>query len=164
MTDATALARWLKPYRFQSCREGFSFWHLKNKHNAQLGGIFAYCSLFKIKPQPMWKLIFPGSYRIFKSEDPLHVCIRCVPIWISILYACMPMCVPVYKPSIGMSSVQLRWWPPGHMEWSDRALESAGVTHAADLWWGPSYLSWQHSKLGLASRSVKTGLQHQGRR
>ncbi|KAK1891281.1 hypothetical protein KUDE01_010109, partial [Dissostichus eleginoides] len=32
----------------------------------------------------------------------------------------------------------------GHMEWSDRALESTGVTHTAVVWWGLSYRSRQH--------------------
>lgn len=50
----------------------------------------------------------------------------------------------------------------GHMEWSDRALESTGVTHTAVVWRGPSYRSRQHGKLGLASRSAKTGRQHGG--
>lgn len=46
------------------------------------------------------------------------------------------------------------------MERSDRALESTGVTHTVVLWWGLSYRSRQHGKLGLASRSAKTGRQH----
>lgn len=43
------------------------------------------------------------------------------------------------------------------MERSDRALESARVTRAAVVRRGRSYQSRQHGKLGLASRSVKTG-------
>lgn len=49
------------------------------------------------------------------------------------------------------------------MERSDRALESTGVTHTAVIWRGLSYRRRQHGKLGLASRSAKTGRQHMGR-
>lgn len=48
----------------------------------------------------------------------------------------------------------------GHMERSDRAVASTGVAHTVVLRRGLSYRSRQHGKLGLASRSVKTGRQH----
>lgn len=73
----------------------------------------------------------------------------------------VPMCAAQYKPSFRQTLVRLQRWPAA--TWSAPAEHwSLREWHAAAVWRADSYRRHQHGKLGLASRSAKTGRQHRG--
>lgn len=83
--------------------------------------------------------------------------------FVSVFFRCVhvPMCVAQYKPSFRQTLVRLQRWPAA--TWSALTEHwSLRQPHATAVWRGVSYRRHQHGKLGLASRSAKTGRQHRG--